>query len=166
MKRQATELRTLETIDIMNYTFKRKPKGAGLSIDKKFLVSLRISVAGKQTAFLSCACMDLFFAQVPNPRVSKIYDLRFPTAFFTLKKLLPNVLCDLVVGYMGPDEQTCHICSCESHPGHYLTKRHQNNIQKTNLIPEYLIQAYASTVRTLPEKKKKVLKKMNIKIIC
>ena len=159
MKSQATKLRILETIDMINYTFKQKPKGVGIEPDKKFLVKLRMCLTGKDTAFLSSECMDIFYEKFDKPRFSKIYDLRFPTAFFSLKELsIPVVLCDLIVGYLGPDEQTCHICGTRLSEKHYLTKKHQNNLKKTNIIPEYLIQAYKNTVRTLPPTKKKVPK--------
>jgi hypothetical protein len=63
---------------------------------------------------------------------------------------------------MGPDEETCHICSCpivkdlqSRGEKHYMTKRHQNNLQKTDLIPDILVYAYKNTFRILPPKKKK-----------
>ena len=158
MKSQATKLRIQETIDMLNYTFKQKPKGVGICPDKKFLVKFRTSLLGKNTAFLSTDCMNVFHELYKKPSLSKIYDLRFPTAFFTLKSFLPTVLGNLIVEYMGPDEETCHICSCKiKGEKHYMTKRHQNNLQKTDLIPDILVCAYKNTFRILPPKKTKVL---------
>ena len=161
MKSTATKLRILETIDMINNTFKQKPKGAGISPDKKFLVKLRSSVAGKESSFLSTDCMNVFYELYnAKPLFSKIYDLRFPTIFFSLKELLiPTVLCDIVVEYIGPDEDTCHICQCKTKgEKHYMTKRHQTNLQKTELIPDILVKAYKNTFRELPPKKVSLVK--------
>jgi hypothetical protein len=163
MKSQATTLRILETIDMINYTFKQKSKGAGISPDKKFLVKLRTSLTGKDTAFLSTDCMNVFYELYNvKPLFSKIHDLRFPTAFFSLKALsIPSVLCEIVVAYLGPDEDTCHICQCKigrvKEEKHYMTKRHQINLLKTELIPDILSKAYKNTFRELPRKSEKVI---------
>ena len=157
MKSQATKLRILETIDMLNYTFKEKPKGTGICPDKKFLVKLRTSLVGKETSFLSTDCMNMFNELYNKKPLSKIHDLRFPTVFFSLKQFIPTVLCNIVIDFMGPDEETCHICQCKIVQSrgekHYMTQRHQNNLQKTNLIPDILIRAYKNTFRELPPKK-------------
>ena len=160
MKSQATKLRILETIDMLNYTFKEKPKGTGICPDKKFLVKLRTSLVGKETSFLSTDCMNMFNELYNKKPLSKIHDLRFPTVFFSLKQFIPTVLCNIVIEFMGPDEETCHICQCpivknlqSRGEKHYMTQRHQNNLQKTNLIPDILIRAYKNTFRELPPKK-------------
>lgn len=153
----AAELRILETIDILRYTFKVKPKGASLALDKKFLMKLRAVVIGSTGSFIS----RNWLPDLQITKFSKIHDLRFPTAFFALKKHLPNVICELIVGYMGPNESHCSLCQCDmkDEEKHYRTVRHQNNIKKTDLIPNYLQNAYSNTVRAIPVKKPKKSKK-------
>ena len=150
MKSQATKQRIQETIDILNYTFKQKTKGAGIFPDKKFLVKLRMSLIGKDTAFLSTDCMKVFYELYgKKPSLSKIYDLRFPMTFFFLRQFVTTVLCDIIIEYMGPDEDTCHICQCgiiNKNEKHYMTKRHQANLQKIDLIPDILAKAYKNTI--------------------
>jgi hypothetical protein len=88
MASQAAKLRILETIDILQYTFKGKAKGASIDLNKKFLIKLRSEVIGTSTSFISRNWM----AEIPVLKFSKIYDLAFPTTFFALKNILPNVL--------------------------------------------------------------------------